>query len=86
MTGSFGLISTLVLFPDYCLVYVVGISVDCSIHPGAGAELVDHGPPELVEAVDGPLTDRNLEGVDKPAYGATIHVVNAHKQNVLVMS
>ena len=47
LTGSFGLVSTLVLFPDYCLVYVVGISADCSIHPGAGTELVDHGPPEL---------------------------------------
>ena len=47
LTGSFGLISTLVLFPDYCLVYVVGISADCSIHPGAGTELVDHGPLEL---------------------------------------
>ena len=47
LTGSFGLISTLVLFPDYCLVYVVGISADCSIHPGAGTELVDLGPPEL---------------------------------------
>ena len=43
LTGSFGLVSTLVLFPDYCLVYVVGISADCSIHPGAGTELLNEG-------------------------------------------
>ena len=47
MTGSFGLISALVLFPDYCLVSVVGISADCSILSGAGAEFVDPGPLEL---------------------------------------
>ena len=47
LTGSFGLISTLVLFPDYCLVYVVGISADCSIPPGAEVELADPGPPEI---------------------------------------
>ena len=37
----------LALFPDHCLVYVVGIRALYSILPGAGAELVDHGPPEL---------------------------------------
>ena len=26
LTGSFGLISLLLMFPDYCLVYVAGIS------------------------------------------------------------
>ena len=64
--------------PDYCLVYIVGIRALYSILPGAGAELVDPGPLEL--------EGQNLEGVDKPAYGATIHVVKVHKQDVLVMS
>ena len=86
MTGSFGLVSTLVLFPDYCLVYVVGISADCSIHPGAGTELVDHGPPELEGAREWTPYGQEPGRRHKPAYGATIHVVNAHKQNVLVMS
>ena len=84
------------MFPDYCLVYVAGISAGYlhsdgggahSIHPGAGTELADLGPPEL----EGrrrctPYRQDPLEGVDKPTYRATIHVVNAHYQNVLVMS
>ena len=78
MTGSFGLISTLVLFPDYCLVYVVGISALHSIHPGAGVELADPGPPELEGRRGRTPYRQDQEGVDKPAYGATIYVVNTH--------
>ena len=78
LTGGFGLISTLVLFPDYCLVYVVGISADCSIHPGAGTELVDHGPLELEGRRGRTPYGQEPGGVNKPAYGATILVVNAH--------
>ena len=87
LTGSFGLISIQLLFPDYCLVYVAGISADCSIHPGAGTELADLGPPEL-EGRRGrtPYRQDPLEGVDKPAYGATILVVNAYHQDIHVVS
>ena len=75
------------MFPDYCLVYVAGISAVHSIHPEAGTVLADPGPPEL-EGQRGrlPYLQDPLEGVDKSAYGATIYVVNAHYQNVLVMS
>ena len=65
LTGSFGLTLFRFLFPDYCLVYVVGISALHSIHPGAGVELADPGPPEL-EGRRGrtPYRQDPLEGVD----------------------
>ena len=84
------------MFSDYCLVYVVGINAADpysdgggahSINPGAGTELADPGPPEL-EGQRGrlPYLQDPLEGVDEPAYGATIFVVKAYHQDVHVMS
>ena len=84
------------MFSDYCLVYVAGISAVYlhsdgggahSIHPGAETELADPGPPEL-EGRRGrlPYLQDPLEGVDKPAYGATTFVVNAYYQDIHVVS
>ena len=45
-------------------------------------------PDHLDEKDEGdvPPYKQDQEGFDTPAYGATIHVVKVHKQNVLVMS
>ena len=72
--------------PDYCLVYIVGIRALYSILPGAGAELADPGPPGREGRRGRTPYNQDLEGVDTPAYGATIYVVKVHEQNVLVMS
>ena len=74
------------MFPDYCLIYVVGIRALYSILPGAGAELADPGPPGREGRRGRTPYKQDQEGVDTPAYGATIHVVKVHKQDVLVMS
>ena len=84
------------MFSDYCLVYVAGINAADpysngggahSIHPGAGTVSADPGPPEL-EGRRGRLAylQDPLEGVDKPAYGATTFVVNAYYQDIHVLS
>ena len=52
------------LFPDYCLVSVVGISALHSIQPGAGAVLADPEPPEAEGRRGRSPHKQDQEGVD----------------------
>ena len=86
LTGSFGLISIPLCFLITAWFMLQELVLFTQFTPEQEL-LADLGSPEL-EGRRGrlPYLQDPLEGVDKPAYGATIYVVNAHYQNVLVMS